>query len=70
MQKKDFNWLQEVVFKSFGKSWDEGQEVQCNMRWGFFSPNNYLFMNVFIDLFDVLIIVVAQQPDGSLLPYI
>lgn len=38
MQNKDFNWLQEVVFKSFGKSWGEGQEVQCNMRWVFFFP--------------------------------
>lgn len=34
-KRKIFNWLQEVVFKSFGKSWDEGQEVKCNVRWVF-----------------------------------
>jgi len=35
-----------------------------------FFPNYCLFMNIFIDFFDVLIIVEAQQPDGSLLTYI
>lgn len=56
------------MIKPFEKSWDEGQEVKFNFY--IFFPDYYLFMNIFIDFFDVLIIVEVQQPDGSLLTYI
>lgn len=47
------------------------KDRKYNLTFGFFFfPNYYLFMNIFIDFFDVLIIVETQQPDGSLLTYI
>lgn len=51
--------------------WAGMKDRKYNLMFGvFFPPNYYLFMNIFIDFFDVLITEEAQQPDVYPLTYI